>query len=59
MQSVAPDSPARKAGLERGDVITAVDGKKTTDASQLIRKVRPHIPVTETSCSRARLPYAV
>ena len=32
---VVPKSPAAKDGLRRGDVITAVDGKKITSAEQL------------------------
>jgi len=32
---VAPNTPSQKAGLKTGDVITAVNGKKTTDAREL------------------------
>jgi serine protease Do len=32
---VAPNSPSQKAGLKTGDVITAVNGKKITDAREL------------------------
>jgi serine protease Do len=35
VSDVAPDSPAAKAGLERGDVITAIDGVKMTTSAQL------------------------
>ena len=31
---VLPDSPAQKAGIRRGDVIFAADGKGVTDGSQ-------------------------
>jgi serine protease Do len=32
---VTPNSPAAKAGLARGDVITAIDGVKTTESAQV------------------------
>jgi serine protease Do len=38
------DSPARKAGIEPGDVITAADGKPTDRVSTLQRIVREHKP---------------
>jgi 2-alkenal reductase len=39
---VAPDSPARKAGLQQGDVITAVDGQKVTDQQGLPELLNKH-----------------
>ena len=35
VSQVEPDSPAAKAGLKTGDVITELNGKKITDASDL------------------------
>jgi serine protease Do len=35
VSDVSPDGPAAKAGLKRGDVITAIDGVKTTDTGHL------------------------
>ena len=35
VSDVTPDSPAAKVGIQRGDVITAVDGAKTTDSAHL------------------------
>jgi serine protease Do len=37
--SVADDSPAAKAGLKAGDVITAVDGEKVESAGDLARAI--------------------
>lgn len=39
---VAPSSPAARAGLENGDVITAIDKGAVRNASQLVRRVRAH-----------------
>ena len=36
---VAPDSPAQRAGLKRGDIIVGVNGEKTATLSELYRKV--------------------
>lgn len=39
---VTKDSPAEKAGLRAGDVITRVDGEKITDADDLISALRDY-----------------
>ena len=39
-----PDSPARAAGLEAGDIIIAADGKPTDRVSTLQRIIRGHEP---------------
>ncbi|MBS1118968.1 MAG: peptidase [Deltaproteobacteria bacterium] len=39
ISDVTPGSPAARAGIQRGDVLTAIDGVKTMDAGQ----VRNHI----------------
>ena len=39
IQAVSEDSPAARAGLQRGDVITAVDGE-TMSSSTLVNYVR-------------------
>ena len=36
---IVPDSPAAKAGLRQGDVITAVNGKEVEDSQGLTRRV--------------------
>ncbi len=40
---VVADSPAEKAGLKRGDVITKLDGKQVEDSVKLSTAVRQHM----------------
>ena len=40
------DSPAKKAGIEAGDVITAVDGKQVKDARDLAKRIGALAPKT-------------
>ncbi|MGY2702162.1 S1C family serine protease [Nocardioides sp. HB32] len=44
IDSVMPDTPAEKGGLEKGDVIVAVDGEKVSDGIALIVAIRAHQP---------------
>ena len=44
VRQVQAGSPAAKAGLQAGDVITALDGKNVTDADALVAAVRSHSP---------------
>jgi serine protease Do len=46
VSQVESDSPAAKAGLKTGDVITELDGKKITDASELQMQVSEKKPGT-------------
>ena len=45
------DSPAEKAGIEAGDVITAVDGKEVKDARDLAKKIGALAPKTSVKLS--------
>ena len=48
VQGLVPDGPADKAGIQPGDIITAIDGQKTENPSQLRLKVsslQPGTPV--------------
>ncbi len=51
---VAPQSPAAKAGLRIGDVITSVDGQKVNDAGQLQVVVGEKQPGTKIELSILR-----
>jgi serine protease Do len=44
-----PNGPAAKAGLRRGDTITAVNGEKIADPRELSRKIATFAPGTKTS----------
>lgn len=41
---VVPDGPADDAGIEEGDLITAVDGSRVRNGEELIVKIRSHEP---------------
>jgi putative serine protease PepD len=44
VQEVAPGSPAAKAGLEAGDLVTAVDGQAIQNAGEMVARIRGHKP---------------
>ncbi|MDQ3802689.1 MAG: PDZ domain-containing protein [Acidobacteriota bacterium] len=49
VNSVAPGSPAERAGLRRGDVITAFNGAPVADTNALRNAVAGTQPGTEVS----------
>jgi putative serine protease PepD len=54
VSSVQSGSPAEKAGLEAGDVITAIDGKSITNADDLTAAVSAHKPNDKVGLSVTR-----
>jgi putative serine protease PepD len=52
--AVEDGTPAADAGLEEGDVITAVDGDRVADASALTAAVRSHAPGDEVEVTYVR-----
>ncbi len=56
LTEVDGDSPAGIAGLEVGDVITAIDDQPIDDASDLVNDLSRHRPGDDTSISLQRGP---
>lgn len=54
VNGVNDESPAEKAGIEEGDVITAVDGKKVSTTPELVDAVRSKKPGTEVKITLVR-----
>lgn len=44
VESVSPDSPAQKAGLQAGDVVSELAGAKITERSELLKILRDNKP---------------
>jgi putative serine protease PepD len=44
IQEVAPDSPASRAGLRAGDLVTRIDGQAVETYSELVARIRAHKP---------------
>jgi putative serine protease PepD len=54
VQDVASGSPAAKAGLQVGDLVTAVDGKTIQSSAEMVAAIRDHKPGDKVSVSVTR-----
>ena len=54
VENVASGSPAAGAGLQQGDVITAVDGTGVSSSADLARLVRSHQPGDQVTITYSR-----
>lgn len=54
VSDIAPEGPAAKAGLKRGDVIVAIDDKKIRDMSELPKTVANYKPGTSVNLTVIR-----
>ncbi len=54
VSSVEPNSPAQRAGIERGDVITKFDGKPVSDSNDLRNRVSSSLPGTSATVTLFR-----
>lgn len=54
IQEIAPNGPAAKTDLKAGDVITAIDGIKVTDGTELIVRIRSKVPGDTVTLTREK-----
>jgi putative serine protease PepD len=54
IDAVQAGSPAASAGLEKGDVVNALNGKPVTDNASLIVAIRSHLPGDEVTLTVVR-----
>jgi membrane-associated protease RseP (regulator of RpoE activity) len=51
---VVPGSPAEDAGLEKGDIILGMDGRRLREPADLVRRIRRHEPGDRVELKRFR-----
>ena len=51
---VAEDSAAEEAGLQRGDIITAIDGEAVTSMADLVGQISARVPGSEVTLTLVR-----
>src|SRR5262245_48182714 len=49
VETVEPGSPARKAGIRTGDLITKINDKEVADGADLVSTIRGHKPGDENT----------
>ena len=54
INSVDANSPAAKAGLKKGDIVTRVNTQRIDDADSLIAAIRSHAPGEKVSLTYTR-----
>jgi C-terminal processing protease CtpA/Prc len=54
VREVAPGSPAEQAGIERGDEIVAIDGRRINSGDQLVQMISQHDPGTDVEVTLDR-----
>jgi putative serine protease PepD len=54
LAEVDPGSPAHQAGLERGDLVTSVDGKAITSSTDLVAAIRSRAPGADITLTYRR-----
>jgi len=54
IQEVAPNSPAARAGLRPGDLVTTIDGKAVENYSEMVARIRAHKPGDKVTLAVSR-----